>query len=409
MSGSTFAWPAEAKNKYALAEHTHDFSVTQNFNTSYSPENHTHACSLVNHTHSYSSEGHTHAYIVDAARVQYPYATHKTIRFTRMDGSFFDMPKGLGTIWTHRSSGVAGRLYAVCGNDIIFVAVGASGIIVRSTDRGVSWSSVSSGTTADLRDVSMDGAYYAAVGDNGTLLYSTDHGATWALYNLSTNATLHSVLVLGTTFIIVGDQSLHIKGNLIHPNSAVITSLVIPESSSNPMLNLMLYDGTSRFLILGEATFTDYYTGIIRNNIAGTYPVSQRMRGCSNNDKFVFASNSTRLYYIKHDKITNNGISPNNGYLVNLTENTYIYNNLPLNSVCYCQFGDTYVAVGNLGLIVVFNDDLSAVNISITRLGEINYNDNYHLYDVCCDSRTFVAVGSTSGGAVGVILTSSTF
>lgn len=64
------------------------------------------------------------------------------------------------------------------------IAVGTSGLIMRSVDGGLTWTTPASGSTADLRDVSFGSASIgvAAVADpnaNGEVLRTTDGGATW--------------------------------------------------------------------------------------------------------------------------------------------------------------------------------------------------------------------------------------
>lgn len=58
--------------------------------------------------------------------------------------------------------------------------VGNGGVILHTTDAGVTWSPQESGTTATLYDVSMSNANTAiAVGAHGTLLRTTDGGTHW--------------------------------------------------------------------------------------------------------------------------------------------------------------------------------------------------------------------------------------
>ncbi len=60
-------------------------------------------------------------------------------------------------------------------------AVGAGGVILRSTDRGSSWTNVTSPTSSNLNDVFMrSGSVGYAVGAGGTFLRTTDGGDTWS-------------------------------------------------------------------------------------------------------------------------------------------------------------------------------------------------------------------------------------
>jgi len=87
-----------------------------------------------------------------------------------------------GTGWCAVSSRPAtGTLNAVAKVDAsTLVAVGDGGVILRSSDGGVSWNAVSSGTNQTLRAVAFAGpAVGLAVGSGGTVLRSTDTGQSW--------------------------------------------------------------------------------------------------------------------------------------------------------------------------------------------------------------------------------------
>ena len=74
-----------------------------------------------------------------------------------------------GTTWTSRNSGTP--LYAVTYGNNTFVAVGAYGTILTSTD-GVSWTQRTSPTSNHLRAVTYGNNTFVAVGDYGTILTS---------------------------------------------------------------------------------------------------------------------------------------------------------------------------------------------------------------------------------------------
>ncbi len=84
--------------------------------------------------------------------------------------------------WTELNSGTTADLYAVHfpeGTQVGY-AVGASGTILRTTDRGDTWVSQASGVLNGLNSVYFkdnDNGY--AVGDAITALVTTDGGATW--------------------------------------------------------------------------------------------------------------------------------------------------------------------------------------------------------------------------------------
>lgn len=65
------------------------------------------------------------------------------------------------------------------------VMVGYGGLVMRSTN-GTSWSTVNTGSSADLYGVDFVGGNFLAVGASGTIVKSEDSGATWSSQVLST-------------------------------------------------------------------------------------------------------------------------------------------------------------------------------------------------------------------------------
>lgn len=89
-------------------------------------------------------------------------------------------------IWVPAVSPVVTRLNGVIGNAYstnpnIFVAVGDGGVILKSTDHGVTWTQKTSGVVTNLNGIwSPVLNTFVAVGDGGVILKSTDGGETWA-------------------------------------------------------------------------------------------------------------------------------------------------------------------------------------------------------------------------------------
>ena len=86
-------------------------------------------------------------------------------------------------------------------------AVGAYGIILRTTGGGFKWEAVSSGVTADLYSVTVlseDEIY--AVGAKGTILHSTDGGDTWEQEHTDIGNDLYQIVHAkeGNTLWVVG-------------------------------------------------------------------------------------------------------------------------------------------------------------------------------------------------------------
>ena len=87
-------------------------------------------------------------------------------------------------VWKDQASGVATCLYAVAAVDSTTAyAVGASGVILKTTDSGQSWAAMSSGTTKNLYTVTVfDSTHIWAAGKDGTVLFC--NGTTWSSQTL---------------------------------------------------------------------------------------------------------------------------------------------------------------------------------------------------------------------------------
>ena len=73
-------------------------------------------------------------------------------------------------------------------------AVGDGGLIIRSTDSGLSWHPQTSGTKVNLRDVQfLDDDHGWAVGDDGIIIASDDGGSIWNIQSTPTGEDLYSV------------------------------------------------------------------------------------------------------------------------------------------------------------------------------------------------------------------------
>jgi hypothetical protein len=90
-------------------------------------------------------------------------------------------------------------LYAVAGDNSAstvtskWVAVGAAGVIVTSSDNGENWTRRVSNTGVNLYGVKFGNGYWVAVGNNGVILRSTDM-ITWTQINIGlTIRNLHTI------------------------------------------------------------------------------------------------------------------------------------------------------------------------------------------------------------------------
>lgn len=109
--------------------------------------------------------------------------------------------------WAPQNSGVFTTLYEVLMTDINHgTAVGAGGVILRTTNGGATWVSVPSGTTTNLFGVDFCCVTNGiAVGDNGIMLRTTDTGATWTVLPQLTTDNLRGIsFTQGSVGMVVG-------------------------------------------------------------------------------------------------------------------------------------------------------------------------------------------------------------
>ena len=78
-------------------------------------------------------------------------------------------------------------------NPKVFVAVGNSGNIVRSTDNGSSWDNATSPTTKNLLGVSFGNNTFVAVGNSGNIVRSTNNGSSWDNVTSPTGNAIYGV------------------------------------------------------------------------------------------------------------------------------------------------------------------------------------------------------------------------
>jgi len=282
-----------------------------------------------------------------------------------------------------------------------FVAVGASGSILRSTD-GTKWHVVSSGVTTFLRKVAYLNSYFIAVGDSGTFLYSTD-GITWtANTNVSSSFNLYSLSWNGTYYLIAGNNG-----------TAPIVYATTSTSISSTFSNM----GGTTLGALSSGTVTAVYyayfrhyavlsTGVIYGTTAPNYPaawvVETQTAGTPVSSFYGVAAHPSNL---------NAMVVGTNSYVKTTSKTTtggfqwdYQYSTLPaspgttLRSVELIALSPTpfFVVVGDNGTILALNS-----TVTMDTPGEVtltNYSPSgvttSNLYDVAYNgSNLLVAIG----------------
>lgn len=148
--------------------------------------------------------------------------------------------------WATESSGTANALNAVVFASSKFVAVGAAGTILTSPD-GDTWTPQTSGTANALNGVAFGGGLFVAVGAAGTILTSPD-GVAWTPQTSGTAAILYAVTHGAGIYVAVG------AGGVLHssPNATAWT----PRTSGTASDLLCVGYGIGLFIASGPANFT---------------------------------------------------------------------------------------------------------------------------------------------------------
>ncbi len=123
-------------------------------------------------------------------------------------GDFGAVLQGTATGLTAVSSPTDEVLRGVSYGRGVGVAVGSSGVILRSVGPG-RWRVVGSPTTVDLRGVTYTGSRFVAVGDESTIITSRD-GLRWQIEATAMPCALLSVAHGGGRYVAVGGA-----GNLL--------------------------------------------------------------------------------------------------------------------------------------------------------------------------------------------------
>jgi photosystem II stability/assembly factor-like uncharacterized protein len=249
----------------------------------------------------------------------------------------------------------------------LFMAVGDSGNIVRSTDNGSSWDNATSCQfSTNLDDVTFGNNTFVAVGASGNIVRSTDNGSSFDNVTSVNSQYLYGITFGNNTFVAVG------------------TSENIVRSTGNGSNWDNATSGISQYLrgiTFGNNTFVAVGTSgkIVRSTDNGTswdnatFPTANTLYGVTiGNNTFVGVGNSGNIV-----RSTDNASSWDNA--TSPTANT-------LNGVTFGN--NTFVGVGNSGNIVRSTDNGSSWDNATSPTANT-------LYGVVFGNNTFVGVGAS--------------
>jgi hypothetical protein len=261
-----------------------------------------------------------------------------------------------------------------------FVAVGASGTILTSTD-GTTWTSRTSGTSESLIEITYGNGTYVAVGTSGTILTSKD-GITWttAASGLTNNGT--TVGLYGVTY---GNNTYVAVGNANYGNGAVFTSTNGSDwSFRNSGSSASFFDVTYANSIF---TASGYGGSIIYSSDATTWTSSDNVTS----NKLNGVAYGSGIYLGVGDNYTITSSTDGTSW-----GNLGASGNIPINDIIYAN-SNFYLVLGYGYLGICQNCSTSSFNINTSNIG---ISDD--LYGIVYGNSTYIIVGSS-----GTILTST--
>ena len=108
-----------------------------------------------------------------------------------------------GANWNLIGAGL--KVYDVAFGNSMFLACGAEGAIVTTSDNGSSWTTRTSGaSTSTLYGITFGNNQFFSVGSNGKLIKSINNGSSWSTVDSTVTKSLYSIVFGNSTFVAVG-------------------------------------------------------------------------------------------------------------------------------------------------------------------------------------------------------------
>jgi photosystem II stability/assembly factor-like uncharacterized protein len=167
------------------------------------------------------------------------------------DGGRIVRSSNNGLTWSPETSNTSAHLREVVSHGMSLIAVGDGGTTLRRFGTATSWDTTLSVTTKPIHSVATNGlspGILVAVGDDGLLLRSTDQGLTWSLQTLAGAPDLRGVCAGANAayFVAVG------RGGRVFRSTNFGVGW---EDVSQPSVTADLYDvasdATNRFVAVG--------------------------------------------------------------------------------------------------------------------------------------------------------------
>jgi photosystem II stability/assembly factor-like uncharacterized protein len=166
-------------------------------------------------------------------------------------------------------------LNVVFVNSLNGYAVGGSGKLLRTTDGGKTWTSQTTGTTNDLWAIAFADAQNGfAVGTFGTILRTTDGGTSWNIINSGTDNHLYAVRFSdASTGIVVGA-----KGTVLRTTNGGLTWTQEIVGTANWLRGVALHSKNTNIIVGSNGLILkpfDKMTSVDKHTLAGIPEVFQ--------------------------------------------------------------------------------------------------------------------------------------
>jgi photosystem II stability/assembly factor-like uncharacterized protein len=231
------------------------------------------------------------------------------------------------------------------------MAVGESGIILRTTNFGANWLTIPSPTTQILRDISDYN--FVAVGDSGTIIKSSNEGLNWVTLPSPTTQQLNATSAIFANYI-VGNNGIILRGFSSGANWVLASSGTGENLYGVPLFgNTDITIGTGgiiwRSTNFGSSWFgQNSNTSVTLRSVEYSVNNASRIYICGDNGTIIKSTNSGNLF----------------GFQITPTAQN-------LNSIFFYLTDDHGYACGNNGTILKTNNGGGSIITSVNNSGEI--------------------------------------
>jgi photosystem II stability/assembly factor-like uncharacterized protein len=323
-------------------------------------------------------------------------------------GTVITAPAADLSTWTPRTSGTTQTLRQVAYRSTptdLFVAVGASGTVITSTNAGLNWTVQPSGITQTIMAVGYGNGLFVASGgasssDAGHIWTSTN-GIAWTEQASPAYEWFQDVLYAGSNYFIIGGKIITSTNgtawSIVHGGTGwdiwsvaygngvyaagTLTGDIIISPDGIRWTQPTTYPDVTTIVDMAYCPTNQRFVGGISNGLI--YSVSNGVTW--NSHAFVPAEDLYGLYYV-HDRFI--GTCANGNLILSPYGITWSdYSTASLQGLRGATYGNnTFVVVGYTGTVVTSQDDGATwqVQLAVT---------NNHLNSVAYGNGTFVAAG----------------